>query len=361
VLAAAFVGFLGGGTNFLTVYSIPVPPFGNGLVVIFTCLIAYAVVRHQLMDIRIAIRKSLIYSISVTCLTVGYFGLVYFVEKIFQTTFGYKSIGISLSAFALMALVFQPLKIAIQSVVDFVLFRAPHEELVKRMERLEQELSQAEKLKAVATLAAGMAHEIKNPLASIKTFAEYLPEKYDDPIFREKFARIMQNEVGKINALVERLLDFAKPAHPNKQPVRVSRLIEDTIEFLQGSLLNKKIEVVRSYSSYDELSADPVQIRQVFLNILLNSIEAVERPGCCISITTVAENGYIEVIFADTGRGVPKGDLSRIFDPFYTTKASGTGLGLSVVHSIVNEHGGSVSMDSDTGRGSTLRIRLPLS
>lgn len=226
------------------------------------------------------------------------------------------------------------------------------------MERFEEESRQTEKLKAVATFAAGMAHEVKNPLSSIKTFAEYLPQKYDDPDFREKFARIVGQEVGKINELVQQLLDFAKPREPQKQPVRASRLIDETVEFLQGSLVNKHVTIVRAYSKQDEVWVDPGQMKQVFLNLLMNSVQAMERPGC-ITISTVAENGHLEVAVADTGRGIPKGDLPRVFDPFYTTKPDGTGLGLSVVHSIIQEHGGRVIIDSGIGRGTTVRIQLP--
>ncbi len=348
--------------EFALKFGIQIPllnPFGLYLVPLHVICIVYAIVQFRLFDIHIAIRRSLVYSLLVTLLTVSYFGIIYVLERFFQITFGYKSVGLSLTAFALMALVFQPLKVGVQRIVDRLFFRTPYEELVKRMERLEQETQQTEKLKAVATLAAGMAHEIKNPLSSIKTFTEYLPQKYDDPDFREKFARIVSQEVGKINDLVQRLLEFAKPPQPQKQPVRISQLIDETVELLHDRLLSKHIEVARAYTQDDGLCVDPGQMRQVFLNILLNSIDAMDPQGC-ISIATVAEDGHVDVIIADTGPGIPKKDLARVFDPFYTTKPDGTGLGLSVVHSIVQEHGGRVVLDSDIGRGTTVRIQLPL-
>ncbi len=358
----SLIGYLGGSPDWAFAFGFYIPvlnPFGIYGIPFYSIATTYAVLHHRLFDVNLVIRKSLVYSILVSSLTIGYFGLVYAVERLFQMTFGYHSVWLSLAAFALMALAFQPLKIGIQRMVDWLLFRAPHEELVRRMERFEQETRQTEKLKAVATLAAGMAHEIKNPLSSIKTFAEYLPEKYDDPSFREKFARIISQEVGKINDLVQRLLDFAKPSQPQKQPVRLSNLIDETVEFLQGTLLSKHIEVVRAYTRDDEVSVDPAQMKQAFLNVLLNSIEAMDHQGC-ITITTVLENEHLEVIVADTGPGIPKKELPHVFDPFYTTKLTGTGLGLSVVHSIVQEHGGRVAIDSDTGRGTTVRIQLPI-
>jgi len=231
-------------------------------------------------------------------------------------------------------------------------------ELVEENERLRQELARTEKLKAVATLAAGMAHEIKNPLASIKTFAEYLPQKYDDPAYREKFARIMSQEVDKMNLLVQRLLEFARPTQPRLQSVRVSGVVKETLDFLQGTLLQRQIQVETNFSETDEVLADPAQLKQVFLNLLLNSVEAVVPPGR-ITVSTGQEDGHLHVIVADTGRGIPKKDLPHIFDPFFTTKPTGTGLGLSVVHSIVQEHGGRVHVKSELEQGTTVTITLP--
>lgn len=359
----SLIGYLGGSPDWFFVFGFHVPyvtPFGIYGVPCYSIATTYAVLHHKLFDVHLVIRKSLVYSLLVTILTISYFGLVYAVERLFQLTFGYQSVWVSLGAFAMMALAFQPLKIWIQRLVDRLLFKAPREELEKRVERLEREAQQTEKLKAVATLAAGMAHEIRNPLSSIKTFAEYLPKKYDEPEFRDKFSRIVGQEIGKINELVQRLLDFAKPRPPEKRPVHISRIIDETVEFLHGALVGKHIAVVRAYSHQDEILADPTQMKQAFLNVLLNSIQAMERPGC-ITISSVSENGHLEVMVTDTGPGIAKDDLPRVCDPFYTTKPLGTGLGLSVVHSIVKEHGGRVLIESRVGRGTVVRMQLPVS
>ncbi len=194
------------------------PPIDDYILVMYFLVLAYAIIKHRLMDIRVIIRRSLIFSILVTILTVGYFVLVYAGEWLLRMSFGYHSIGLSLVAFALMALVFQPLKVGIQRAVERCFFRAPHEELIKRMERLEQEVRKTDQMKAVAILAAGLAHEIKNPLTAIKTFTEFLPTRHTDAEFREKFHRIVGKEVTKIDQIVRHLLDFAKPVPTTLQP-----------------------------------------------------------------------------------------------------------------------------------------------
>ena len=359
---AAVTGYGGGLPNFFYIFDIdvyPINPFSTYFVPIYALIMAYAVVKHQLLDVAVVVRKSLIYSVLVAIITAVYFSLILVAEKLLQGVVGYRSLIGSLIAGFVIALGFNPLKEFIQRFIDRLFFKGGQVALAEENEQLRQELARSEKLKAVATLAAGMAHEIKNPLSSIKTFAEYLPQKYDDPTFREKFARIVSQEVGKVNDLVQRLLDFAKPSPPRKEPVRLSTLIDETVEFLHGSLLSKQVEVVRAYTRQDEVLVDPAQMKQVFLNVLLNSLEAMDHQGC-ISISTISENGHLEIAMADTGPGIVKKDLPHVFDPFYTTKVSGTGLGLSVVHSIVKEHGGRVSVDSEPGRGTTVRIQLPI-
>ena len=361
-LIGSVAAYVGGCPEFALKYGIRLGwlnPFGLYGVPLYIGLLAYAIIQYQFLDNRIVVRKSLVYSLLVRFLTVGYFGLIYGIERLFQTTFGYQSTWLSLAAFALMALVFQPLKIGIQRMVDRLFFRAPHEELVKRMERLEREVREADKLKAISLLATGMAHEIKNPLASIKTFSEYLPRKYDDPSFREKFARIVTQELDKINVLVQQLLEFAKPRPLQRAPTRVSQLLDDTLALLDDQLVKRGIDVTRSYAPADHAAVDSNQMRQVFLNLLLNSLEAMERPGS-ITVETIATNGHLEAVITDTGPGIDRKDLPHVFDPFHTTKPFGTGLGLSVAHRIVRDHGGRISIDSEPGLGTTVRVRLPL-
>jgi signal transduction histidine kinase len=280
-------------------------------------------------------------------------------ERWFQGFFGYRSFIATLIVAFAIALGFVPVKNWVQMFVDRYFFRGSQEELAVQNEQLRREVLQTERLKSVATLAAGMAHEIKNPLASIKTFAEYLPQKYDDPAFREKFAKIVSQEVDKMNGLVHRLLDFARPSAPKLERVRLSSLVQDTVAFLQGTLLKRHVTVRMTLSPDDAVLADPAQLRQAILNVLLNSIEAMPGPGT-IAVSTARENGSLAVVIADSGPGIPRRDLQRVFDPFYTTKPGGTGLGLSVVHTILREHGGRVRVRSQVGKGTEVRLLLPL-
>ena len=359
---ASLIGYLGGSPDWFLVFEFHLPwlnPFGIYCVPLYSIATTYAVLQHRLFNVHLVIRKSLVYSLLVTALTVGYFSVVYVVEKMFQTTFGYKSVGLSLTAFALMALAFQPLKLGIQRLVDWLFFRTPREELVRRMERLEEEVRRTEKLKAVSSLAAGLAHEIKNPLTSIKTFTEHLEERYDDSAFRGKFKKIVGGEIERINLIVQQLLEFAKPVPPKLTPVEIPRLLDETLELLNSELIQRHVEVRRRYETSPKVLADPQQLKQVFLNLVLNSLQAMNGSGR-MEIGTASAGSELTVTIADNGAGIASKDLPHIFEPFFTTKTTGTGLGLAVVHGIVKEHGGRITIKSHPGQGTRITLSFPM-
>lgn len=176
---ASLLGYLGGGSDFLLVYDIYVPwlnPYALYLVPVYKLMTAYAIIQHRFLDIHVLVRKSLVYSLLVSAITVLYFGSAVAIERVFQQRLGYHSLGLTLAVFAVIAILFQPLKIVIQRVVDRLIFKAPQCNVVKRLEVLEEQAREGERYKAVATLAAGIAHELKNPLTSIKTFLVELTE-----------------------------------------------------------------------------------------------------------------------------------------------------------------------------------------
>lgn len=248
---------------------------------------------------------------------------------------------------------------------------------------LEAEVRRAERLATVGTLAAGMAHEIKNPLVSLKTFAQLLPMKYDDPEFRDSFSQIAATEIERINTLVEQLLRFARPPKPIPIPLDLHEPIEQILALLASEMNKQGVNITRKYHENPLLVfADSEQLKQVFMNVLLNAMEALssrEKPELEISTGTrrrwgwppVAPfaklpEGYAQgdreayVRIADNGPGIRESHLKHIFDPFFTTKDTGHGLGLSIAHGIVREHKGSINAENRPGGGAVFTIALPL-
>jgi len=235
--------------------------------------------------------------------------------------------------------------------------------------RIKQEVTQTAKLKIVATLASGIAHEIKNPLTAIKTFTEFLPQKLDDKQFLEKFSHLVGQEVERIDRLVHQLLEFAKPRPLTLICVNVDELVEDTLNLLSNRFLKQKINVEKEFFKEQDgtLYVDPNQFRQALLNIFLNAIEAMPNGGTLRvsakfnNISNVSQNrSYFHVVIEDTGYGIDPQDLPHIFDPFFSKKDGGTGLGLSITHGIIKEHGGKIRAESQIGVGTKFIIELPL-
>ena len=336
-------------------------PFPHEIFLItYSSIIAYAIVKHQIMDITVVFRKGLVYSILVAVITVTSLVIVVVVENLLRGLMGYRSLVGTVMAALVIAVGFIPVRNAIQEWVDRAFFGGSQEKLAQENERLKDELVKAERLKAVSTLAAGLAHEIKNPLTAIKTFTAFLPEKGAEPEFQKKFARIVSKEVERIDATVRQLLAFAKPTPPSLQPVRLGRLLEETVELLSNECVHRRITVERTYAREDTIQADPQQLRQVFLNLCLNGLEAMDGAGGTLTLRLEQPTAQrIRVAIGDSGRGIAPEHRERLFEPFFTTKPTGTGLGLAMVHRIVTEHGGTITVDSAVGQGTTVSLEFP--
>ena len=247
---------------------------------------------------------------------------------------------------------------------------------ITTLKRLEMQIRRSDRLASLGTLSAGMAHEIKNPLVSIKTFAQLLPERYQDSDFRETFFSLIGHEVDRIDSLVNQLLRFARPAKPLLKPLHVHGLLDKALLFIGHRLYQKDIKLTRSWQAeIDTIKADADQIEQVFLNFFINALDAM-KPGGSLTVATeigstaiwptalLGDSGDVQEILritiADDGGGIKPEDVPHVFDPFFTTKDHGTGLGLSVVHGIVQEHGGQIEVESELARGTTFHILLPL-
>ncbi len=235
--------------------------------------------------------------------------------------------------------------------------------------RFEQEVRRVDRLASVGTLAAGIAHEIKNPLVSIQTFAQLLHERHADDDFRDSFSNVVQAEVGRINKLVHSLLDFSRPRHREIGPVHVHELMDRALTLLANELKKRNVELSRDYDpSLPVISGDHEQVYQVFLNLLQNAIQAMEGRVRDLAITTrlgearesMTRKPVVIIKIADSGKGIAPEALTQIFDPFFTTKANGSGLGLSICHGILKDHGGLIEAESVLGVGSVFTLTFPV-
>jgi signal transduction histidine kinase len=237
--------------------------------------------------------------------------------------------------------------------------------LYEDLTRAKVQMQRADRLAALGTLTAGLAHEIRNPLVAIKTFTQLLPTRFDDDEFRDHFLKVTAGEVDRIASLVTELLDFARPSQPKLNSEDLNQVVEKMALLVHTESHKKNIQVLKDLcASLPFVTLDKEQIKQVRLNILLNAVDATPENGT-ISVSTkpLTKNGYmdfVQVTIADTGKGIPEEDLEKVFTPFYTTKHTGSGLGLSISHQIVQEHQGTIEVESKQNVGTTFRINLPV-
>lgn len=228
----------------------------------------------------------------------------------------------------------------------------------KEMEKLEKQLLQSEKLAATGKLAAGVAHEINNPLANISLYTQLLLKKTKDDGVKSKLG-IINEEAHRAAHIVKGLLEFAHQSEPKLTPTDINTEIDKVISILNPRF--KNIKIIAALSPLPLIQADSDQIRQVIMNILTNSIESITENGE-ITVKTESKQNYIEISIADNGCGIPKENMGKIFDPFFTTKGpgEGTGLGLSICYGIIKRHNGSIEVKSEVGKGTTFIIKLPM-
>jgi two-component system sensor histidine kinase HydH len=227
---------------------------------------------------------------------------------------------------------------------------------------LHQEVDRSRRLASVGRLAAGVAHEIRNPLSSIKGFATYFKQRYQDVPEDQQTADIMIQEVDRLNRVVSQLLEFARPISISRKPTSFKDLVADSIKLIERQAQDRQITIsTRNSAKIDEIDLDPDRINQVLLNLYLNAIEAMEPGGKLqIEIFDHDENSQLNIRVADSGKGIAEKDLPKIFDPYFTTKSSGTGLGLAIAHNIVEAMGGTIEVKSKAGKGTAFTLRLPL-
>ncbi|HEY2989657.1 MAG TPA: ATP-binding protein [Candidatus Binatia bacterium] len=238
--------------------------------------------------------------------------------------------------------------------------------LYENLKQSQNIIRRADRLSSLGMLTAGLAHEIRNPLVAIRTFTQLLPERYQDQEFRDGFQSLALKEVDRICGLVNDLLSFARPSTPNMSPQDVNEIVANIARILESQAKEKDVKIgLQLTARLPKIFIDKEQIKQVCMNLILNAIQSIEGGGTVkIGTHLFGENGsrrFVQIQVQDTGIGIPEKDIENIFNPFFTTKKDGSGLGLSISHQIIKEHAGYMVVESQVGRGTSFFIRLPVS
>jgi PAS domain S-box-containing protein len=234
--------------------------------------------------------------------------------------------------------------------------------------KIQEEILRMDRLVSLGKLASGIAHELRNPLAGIKTTAQALGEEMSGEDSRREYLHRITKEIDRLNDLLKTFFSFAKPQDLNLAHCHIKDIINEIIPFLIKEIADKGIRFTETYHpQLPKIKVDKTQMHQVFLNLFLNAIQAMPQGGeLKIEATPMgssssegAKQNFIKVVISDTGRGIPPHIVHRIFDPFFTTKPKGIGLGLSITYQIIKKHGGTIKVESQWEKGTAFVINLP--
>ncbi len=232
------------------------------------------------------------------------------------------------------------------------------------LQQCQRLLGHADRLSALGMLVASVAHEVRNPLVSVRAFAQLLPERLHDEEFRTTFRELALTEIDRIGVLINDLLACARPSAATVEPIDVSDTLAQICRLVEIEGKRRGVVVRAVFAPpLPRISIDQGLIKQVFLNVLLNAIHACDAEGqITLATRTIGDSdtSFLQVEVRDSGRGIPAADLERIFDPFFTTKEGGSGLGLFIARRIVHDHGGVIEVDSTPGKGTAVRVNFPL-
>lgn len=231
----------------------------------------------------------------------------------------------------------------------------------ERIITIEEQLRRSEKLSTLGEMAAILAHEIRNPLGSIRGTAEILKDDYKPGDPKHEFIEIQIKETERLNRVVEDFLHMARPQPVDMRPCPVQEELETIVTLLSGDSREREIKLVLQPPAFPVIiKADGEKLRQAFLNIIINALQATPPGGSVIISTSVQQPSLCEIQFSDTGPGLDEATLERIFEPFFTTKPDGTGLGLAITRKIIESHSGTLQVESQPGHGTTVTVRLPM-
>lgn len=374
MLAIPF-GFGGGLMNFLPAFGFSIYPIGNFLIPVYSIIVTYAILQYRFLEITYVLRKGLIYSILIGIVSLMYWLTIIVLDPILQKMAGYATPIPGFVAALILGFVYVPLRMKVEYLVDTTVFRVSREDITRQNEMLRQELMRAEKFKMVSNIAQSIVYEIRNPLTTIKGLSKLILERPSDQKLVEKSSATIDRQVERIDNLLYRLLKFATPSTPEFKQASIYNIIDDVLNILTREFAERKIQLGKQFHTPESelLHIDPAQFRQAIYNILFNAAEAMPEGGMLTIATDYkpfsevlqknfnpAVKNFFELRISDTGHGIPKKNLPFIFDPFFSPGERRVGLGLSIAHKIIKEHGGNIFVESNDDKGATFVIELPL-
>lgn len=231
---------------------------------------------------------------------------------------------------------------------------------VTEVKALTDQLVRADRLAAMGELTAGVAHEVRNPLGIIRASVQLVEDSGGDRARIGEATQVIKQEIDRLDRVIKALLDFGRPSEPTLRPVNIEDVVSDVVLFTRQFAGQSNVEIETEYlGGTTPVSADPDQLKQVLVNLISNAVQAMEAGGGTIRIRAWGDDSFVFVAVSDDGPGIPRDILTKVFDPFFSTKDSGTGLGLTIVHRIIDQHGGRIEVASPPGEGTTFTVALP--
>lgn len=375
---AIAIGFGGGTTNFFQIFGWNFYPWGNFGVSVYTILIGYTILQHKFLDITFVLRKGLVYTLLIGMISVFYFVTILLFEPVISRFIGQGGTASGLLAAIILGVVYAPMRLRIEYFVDATIFRGYHQQITRQNQLMQEELSRSKKFGMMSDITKGVISEIAVPLQEIRSRSQSGLSKLDDKEYMSQVSQTIDQQVDKINDLVQKLLKFSTPEALALKHASIHNVIEDVLEIMKKEFEQKKIELVKDLQTKESeiLTIDPVQIRQAFYNLMKFGAEDMKGGGTMVVHTGVKHASlvrqekrqegvekYFEMVIKDSGAGIPKERLATIFDPFYGSQAKAgedSGLELSIAHRIIKDHGGAIYVESGEGKGTTFTVEIPV-